>query len=101
MTYICVLPREKIFEWDTVKSDWNQVERGLSFELAVMLFDRPTLERADARADYGEERMQAIGMIGSLVLACVYTDRGVVRRIISLRPGNRRERDAYRAAFQN
>jgi len=45
--------------------------------------------------------MQAIGMIGTVVLACVYTDRGLVRRIISLRPANRRERDEYRSAFQN
>ena len=41
--------------------------------------------------------MQAIGMVGGLILLCVYTDRGTVRRIISLRHANRRERDAYRA----
>jgi uncharacterized DUF497 family protein len=32
------------------------------------------------------------------ILACVYTDRAEMRRIISLRHANRRERDAYRAA---
>jgi uncharacterized protein len=101
MTYICVLPEERRFEWNAAKSDWNRVERGLAFELAIMLIDRPTLERPDARTDHREERMQAIGMIGGMVLACVYTDRGVVRRMISLRPANRRERDVYRAAFQD
>lgn len=94
-------PVEKVFEWDPSKSDRNRVERGLPFDLAIMLFDRPTLERPDSRLDYRELRTLAIGMIGSVFLVCVYTDRGLVRRIISLRPANRRERDVYRAAFQN
>jgi uncharacterized protein len=94
-------PVEKSFEWDLSKSDRNRVERGLPFDLATMLFDRPTLERPDARLDYREVRMLSIGMICSVFLVCVYTDRGLVRRIISLRPANRRERDVYRAAFQN
>jgi hypothetical protein len=101
MTYILLSPIERTFEWDQAKSDRNHAERGLPFDLAVMLFDRPTLERLDARTAYGEERVQAIGMIGRLALACVYTNRGSARRIISLRPANRRERNVYRAAFQN
>ncbi len=101
MTYIIIPPIEKSFEWDPAKSDRNRQERGLPFDLAVMLFDRPTLERPDIRLDYREARTLAIGMIGVTSLVCVYTDRGLVRRIISLRPANRRERDAYRTAFQN
>jgi hypothetical protein len=101
MTYIVIPPLERAFEWDRTQSDRNRLERGLPFDLAVMLFDRPTLERRDSRFDYPEERTQAIGMIGTIFLTCVYTDRGLVRRIISLRPANRRERDGYRTAFQN
>ncbi len=33
----------------------------------------------------------------NLIVICVYTDRGSVRRIISLRRAKRRERNAYRA----
>jgi hypothetical protein len=33
-----------------------------------MLFDRPTLERPDARLDYREARILAIGMIGTVTL---------------------------------
>jgi uncharacterized protein len=101
MTYMLVPAVEKTYEWDQAKSERNQLERHLPFELAVILFDCPTLERPDSRLDYREQRTQAIGVIGSLVLACIYTDRGLVRRIISLRPANRRERDVYRAAFQD
>jgi hypothetical protein len=101
MTYILVPEVDRDFEWDQWKSDRNRLERALPFDLAVLLFNGPTLERRDARQDYGELRVLAIGHAGGLILHCVYTDSGPVRRVISLRPANRRECDAYRAAFQN
>jgi uncharacterized DUF497 family protein len=87
------------FEWDQAKSDRNETERGLPFELAVLLFDGPVLQRIDDRRDYGEVRMRVIGSVGGRILHCVYTDRGGSRRIISLRYAHRKERDAYRATF--
>jgi uncharacterized DUF497 family protein len=59
----------------------------------------PAIECADARRYYGETRIRAIGVAGNLTLHCVYTQRGAVRRIISLRYANRKERDAYRATY--
>jgi uncharacterized protein len=85
------------FEWDRAKSERNESERGLPFELAVFLFDGLTIERVDERRHYGETRIRAIGVVGNMTLHCVYTQRGEVRRIISLRYANRNERDAYRA----
>ena len=96
-----VAPVERILEWDPDKSKTNLLNRRLPFDLAVLLFERPTLEKADLRFDYDEDRMVAIGMIGQTVLVCVYTDKAGARRIISLRLANRRERDVYCAAFQN
>ncbi len=87
------------FEWDEAKSERNRLQRGLPFALSMLLFEGRTLERVDERQDYGETRIQAIGMLGGRTLLCVYTDRGAVRRIISLRYANRRERDAYRATY--
>src|SRR5665213_1542014 len=66
-------------------------------EWAIEQFDGPFTEQVDNRQDYGETRLRAIGVAGGLILACVYTDRGPVRRIISLRRANRRERNAFRA----
>lgn len=57
------------------------------------------IERADDRRHYGETRIRAIGVVGKLTLHYVYTQRGEVRRIISLRYANRKERDAYRATY--
>jgi len=87
------------FGWDTAKSEKNEVERGLPFRLAILLFRSSVLRRVDDRQDYGEVRIKAIGVVGDHTLHCVYTDRGGVRRVISLRHANRRERDAYRATF--
>jgi uncharacterized DUF497 family protein len=89
------------FEWDRANSGRNQVERGLPFELAVLLFDGPTIERVDDRRSYGEIRIRALGMVGGVTLHCVYTHRGEEHRIISLslRYASRKERDAYRATY--
>ncbi len=86
------------FEWDEAKSERNRIERGLPFELAIPVFEGPVVEAIDNRHDYGETRVRAIGRVADMILLCVYTDRGSVRRIISLRDANRREKDAYRAA---
>jgi uncharacterized DUF497 family protein len=63
--------------------------------------DGPTLEQPDVRRDYGEVRMRAIGKAYVLISHCVYTDRKGARRIISLRPADRRARDDYRKALRN
>jgi uncharacterized DUF497 family protein len=89
-----------IFEWDEEKSLANAKSRGLPFEIAMALFDGPTLESPDRRRDYGERRIKAIGRAAGQVLVCMYTDRSAARRIISLRMANRRERDAYGATYE-
>jgi uncharacterized DUF497 family protein len=89
-----------VFEWDEAKSEANLRERGFDFAYAALIFDGPTLEWDDVRQDYGERRIQAIGQVDEDVLFVVYTWRGAVRRIISARLANRRERDAYREAFE-
>ena len=54
--------------------------------------------------NYGEKRVIALGIADGILLTVVYTDRvegggDVVRRIISARVSNRRERKAYRQTF--
>jgi uncharacterized DUF497 family protein len=92
------------FAWDARKSARNFRDRGFDFEFATLIFDGPTLERHDTRRDYGEQRVIAIGLAQGFALTVVYSDRveagGVVRRIISARMSNRRERQAYFEAFE-
>jgi uncharacterized DUF497 family protein len=91
------------FTWDPEKSERNLVERGFDFAFASAIFAGPTLERIDRRQDYGEVRRIALGIADGIPLTVVFTDRAeageVVRRIISARVSNRRERQAYRRVF--
>ena len=80
--------------------------RGTRFRLRIRhaRLRRPdTAERVDDRTDYGEPRIIAIGLADGLHLTVVYTDRpgarDTVRRIISTRRSNRRERKAYDEAY--
>ncbi|MCG6956117.1 MAG: BrnT family toxin [Gemmatimonadetes bacterium] len=93
-----------LFEWDHQKSDANLEERGFDFAFATLVFDGPTPEKRDTRRDYGEQRVLAVGAADGIHLTVVYTDRaartGTVRRIISARRSDQREREAYREAIQ-
>lgn len=91
------------FSWDPEKSGANLAVRGFDFEFAASIFGEATLERTDDRHDYRERRVVAIGVVQGVHLTVAYTDRGtqdgeIVRRIISARRSNRRERKAYREA---
>lgn len=88
-----------MFEWDEAKSEASLKARGFDFAHAAGIFDGPVLEIDDTRSDYGERRVQAIGKTGADILFVVYTWRGDVRRIISARLANRKERDIHGKVF--
>lgn len=84
------------FTWDPVKSARTIAQRGIAFTDAIRIFDGWTLERVDARLDYGEERIVAIGVTELGELTAVYTessDDGY--HIISARRATNDERKAY------
>ena len=81
------------------QEDKNLAERGFDFEYACRIFGGDTIEWDDTRRNYGERRVIAIGEVDEEVFVVVYTLREHSRRIISARPGSRRERDAYHKAF--
>jgi len=85
-------------EFDRAKDASNLAKRGLSLARAADLVE--TIEVIDNRRDYGEVRVICVGLIEDRVHVCVYTPRGRIRRIISLRKANRREAEAYRQARQ-
>ena len=87
------------FEWDAAKSTRNARERGLPFDVAMALFDAPTLEAVDNRKDYGERRVKAVGVVRGIVLVCIYVERPKARRIVSLRKASGKERHAYGKAY--
>lgn len=91
-----------VFSWDPHKSDDNLARRGFDFATAARIFESRALMRPDLRQDYGELRMVAVGAVNGIELTVVFTDRiegdQVVRRIISARRSNRRERETFAQA---
>lgn len=86
------------FEWDHKKAALNLNKHGVSFEVAVTVFDDPfALIAPDPRHSLYELREWIIGESddGVLVVVCTKRDRGSVVRIISARPASRKERMQY------
>jgi uncharacterized protein len=83
------------FAWDEDKHHRNLRERGFGFDFAI--FAGPVIEKRDARKEYGELRMLALGEAEGIVLAVIYTDREDVRRIISARRASKKERAEWQS----
>jgi uncharacterized DUF497 family protein len=77
--------------FDPVKSHRNEVERGLPFSLVLDLDWSSALINEDTRRDYGEQRLQVLGLIHGRLHAMVFTPRHDKVHVISLRKANNRE----------
>ena len=82
--------------YDPQKNARNVHERGLSFDDVALLDWDTAIERQDRRADYGEDRFQALvnGPDGKPYVV-VYTVRGETMWVISFRRANTRESRSY------
>lgn len=81
--------------FDPSKDEQNQNKHGISLSDADSLQWDTLLAMPDDRKDYGEPRMIGFALMGDRLLCVIYTDRGDVRRIISLRKANNREKVLY------
>jgi uncharacterized DUF497 family protein len=89
------------FEWDDIKNRQNIEKHGVSFDDACKIFDNFTFDAVDNRFDYGEKRTVSIGIIHKIaILTVVHTDRKGVRRLISARQANKKERERYDTQIQ-
>jgi uncharacterized protein len=85
-----------LFEWDSAKAVANWRDHGVAFEQAIEAFRDPfAVETIDDREDYGEERINLLGMSNGVILHVTYTERGERIRIISARRAERHEQDHY------
>lgn len=88
------------FAWDPDKQARNLREHGLDFADVPPVFDGPTLEYPDDAHSLGEVRVRAIGLLGGLEVAVIYTDDAEgVRHLISARRATPRERSAFYRAL--
>ena len=85
-------------EFDPAKDAVNVAKHSVSLALAKQVEWDGAVVVPDCRHDYGELRHYAIAYIGRRLHVVVFADRGDVRRIISLRKANDRERNRYAEA---
>ena len=89
-----------LFEWDEAKAESNRRKHGVSFELAMQVFDDPYMLAEQDRVVDGEPRWQSIGMAAGIVVLVVgHAVRGQggdeIVRIITARNASRMERKRY------
>ncbi|MCE2886869.1 MAG: BrnT family toxin [Pseudanabaena sp.] len=83
------------FEWDEANRLANLRKHGIDFLDVSFVFEGDTLTVEDNRYDYGEQRFVAFGLLQSLVVAIVHSDRNDSIRIISARKATRYEQKIY------
>jgi hypothetical protein len=81
--------------YDPHKRARTLAERGLDFEDTGQVFAGPQYTVRDDRLDYGEERLVTYGLLDRRLVAVVWTPRGEVRHIISMRKCNAREQAKF------
>lgn len=82
-------------EFDAAKRDKTLAERGLDFARAAEVFGGIHLTAPDSRQDYTEDRFITMGHLDERLVVLVWTPRDEVRRIISMRKANDREKAFY------
>ena len=81
--------------YDPAKRTATLAERGLDFEDAADVFSDTTIDALDDRKNYGEARWQSFGRLRGRLVTIIWTPRGDVRHIISMRKANEREQAKY------
>ena len=82
-------------EFDHDKRNKTLQERGLDFARAVEVFAGVHFTGQDTRSNYAEDRFITVGTLDARLVVLVWTPRGEVRRIISMRKANDREKTLY------
>ena len=88
-------------DYDPAKRELTLQHRGLDFVRATDVFAAEWLVKKDDRMDYGEVRFISYGELDGRAVVLVWTPRGAVRRIISMRYANEREREFASHAFKH
>lgn len=85
-----------MISYDEAKRLANIAKHGIDFVIAEEVLAGFTITREDARFDYGEVRLQTLGLWqGVVVVMVVHTPRGIYDHIISIRKAEKHEARYY------
>ena len=83
-------------EWDHIKAQSNLAKHAVSFETACRVFnDIFASDHLDLDSEPGEIRYVITGMVNSVLLTVIYTEREDRIRIISARKATNHEQREY------
>jgi uncharacterized DUF497 family protein len=86
-----------VITYDEPKRQINIRDHGIDFVGCEEIFRGPTFTDEDTREDYGEMRLQTVGLLSGVVVFMVHTPRGDCDHIISIRKAEKyEERDFWR-----
>jgi uncharacterized DUF497 family protein len=91
----CAYNNSMQIEFDPDKRARTLLERGLDFARVEEVFAVRHFTAEDVREAYGEPRYITVGALDGRMVVLVWTPRGEVRRIISMRKANEREQARY------
>ena len=86
--------------WDEAKRRATLDSRKLDFAQAADVFEGLHFTREDLRRDYSEPRFITAGYLGTRLMVLVWTPRGAVRHVISMRKANDREQKVFAKALE-
>ena len=88
--------QDELFEWDGAKAETNWRDHGVAFHVAAKAFlDHFSVATIDDRKNYGEERINLLGMCDGVLLHVTDTERGNRTRLISARKAEKHEHEYY------
>jgi uncharacterized DUF497 family protein len=85
----------RTFEWDETKRRANINKHGIDFVDAIEVFNDRAAYTCESKRSIGERRGVTIGTAKGVLMAVIFTLRGMVTRIISARVARRSERQRY------
>ena len=87
-----------MISWDESKRRANLRKHGIDFAQIETVFDLPMITVEDERDNYGEVRLQSLGLWNNRVVFLAWTPRDDdTAHLISCRYANRKETQSYSA----
>jgi uncharacterized protein len=82
-------------QFDSAKDAANRLKHGLPLALGALVLMNTVGRIEDERRDYGESRFNAFGVVDQRLLVRMYTMRGNIYRLISVRKASKQERRTW------
>ena len=86
-----------MISFDDNKRQINKKKHNIDLAECVSIFDYPMITKEDARENYGEQRLQSLGLLNSVVVFMVWIDTVEHPHLISVREATKYEQKYYYA----